>query len=50
MAVAKIAHQDESGLYFDFHSLRCQAATLGGLSLRVVQRLMRHSIRELTDR
>jgi hypothetical protein len=44
---------DESGLFFDFHSLRCQTATLAdaaGVSARVVQRLMRHSSLELTGR
>lgn len=41
------------GEYFDFHALRCQTATLAdaaGVSPRVVQRLMRHSTLELTDR
>jgi Phage integrase family len=53
LAVAGIVYQDASGLYFDFHSLRCQTATLAdaaGVSLRVVQRLMRHSTLELTGR
>jgi integrase len=53
LAVAKIEYQDESGLFFDFHSLRCQTATLAdaaGVSPRVVQRLMRHSTLELTGR
>ncbi len=38
---------------FDFHSLRCQCATLAdqaGVSPRVVQKLMRHSSLELTGR
>ena len=38
---------------FDFHSLRCQTATLldaSGVSPRVAQRLMRHSTPGLTDR
>ena len=53
LAVAGIDHQDDSGLFFDFHSLRCQTATLAdaaGVSPRVVQRLMRHSTLELTGR
>jgi integrase len=53
LAVAGIVYQDASGLYFDFHSLRCQTATLAdaaGVSPRVVQRLMRHSTLELTGR
>ena len=28
LAVAGIAYQDASGLFFDFHSLRCEMATL----------------------
>jgi integrase len=50
---AGIAYEDESGLFFDFHSLRCEMATLAdaaGVSPRVVQRLMRHSSLELTGR
>jgi integrase len=53
LAAAGIAYKDESGLFFDFHSLRCQTATLAdaaGVSPRVVQRLMRHSTLELTGR
>ncbi len=53
LVVAGIAYQDESGLFFDFHSLRCQTATLAdaaGVSPRVVQRLMRHSTLELTGK
>ena len=53
LAVAKIPYQDESGLFFDFHALRCQTATLAdaaGVSPRVVQKLMRHSTLELTGR
>ncbi len=53
LAVAGIEYQDASGLFFDFHSLRCQTATLAdaaGISPRVVQRLMRHSTLELTGR
>ena len=48
-----IVYQDASGLFFDFHSLRCQTATLAdaaGVSPRVVQRLMRHSKLEMTGR
>jgi len=50
---ARIPYCDASGLYFDFHALRCQCATLAdaaGVSPRVVQRLMRHSTLELTGR
>jgi integrase len=53
LAAAGIEYQDASGLFFDFHALRCQMATLAdqaGVSPRVVQRLMRHSSLELTDR
>ena len=53
LAVAGIEYQDASGLFFDFHSLRCQTATLAdaaGVSPRVVQKLMRHSTLELTGR
>ena len=44
---------DAGGLVFDFHSLRCQCATLAdqaGVTPRVVQKLMRHSTLELTGR
>jgi integrase len=50
---AGLPYRDSSGLVFDFHSLRCQTATLAdqaGCSPRVVQRLMRHSTLELTGR
>ncbi len=50
---AGIPYRDEAGCVFDFHSLRCQLATLAdqaGVSPRVVQRLMRHSTLELTGR
>ena len=50
---AGIPYVDASGLFFDFHALRCQTATLAdaaGVSPRVVQRLMRHSSLELTGR
>ena len=50
---AGIPYRDAGGLVFDFHALRCQAATLldaAGVSPRVVQRIMRHSTPGLTDR
>jgi len=50
---AGIPYEDASGLFFDFHSLRCQTATLAdaaGVSPRVVQKMMRHSSLELTGR
>ena len=50
---AGIPYQDASGQFFDFHSLRCQYATLldaVGVSPRVVQTLMRHSSIDLTGR
>jgi hypothetical protein len=53
LQAAGIDYRDASGLVFDFHSLRCQTATLAdqaGCSPRVVQRLMRHSTLELTGR
>jgi hypothetical protein len=53
LGAAGIDYRDASGLVFDFHSLRCQTATLAdqaGCSPRVVQRLMRHSTLELTGR
>ncbi len=53
LAVAGIVYEDASGLFFDFHSLRCQTATLAdqaGISPRVVQKIMRHSRLELTGR
>ena len=53
LEAAGIPYRDASGLFFDFHSLRCQMATLAdaaGISPRVVQRLMRHSSLELTGR
>ena len=46
-------HRISPGKVFDFHSLRCQMATLAdaaGISPRVVQRLMRHSKLEMTGR
>ena len=48
-----IPYRDDAGQVFDFHSLRCQCATLAdqaGVSPRVVQRMMRHSTLELTGR
>jgi len=53
LRAAGIPYCDASGLYFDFHALRCQCAPLAdaeGVSPRVVQRLMRHSSLELTGR
>jgi integrase len=53
LSAAGIPYVDASGLYFDFHSLRCQTATLAdqaGVSPRVVQKIMRHSSLELTGR
>jgi len=53
LEAAGIEYRDASGLVFDFHSLRCEMATLAdaaGVSPRVVQRLMRHSSLELTGR
>jgi hypothetical protein len=50
---AGIAYRDDAGLVYDFHSLRCQLATMAdaaGVSPRVVQKLMRHSTLELTGR
>src|SRR5262249_8296310 len=45
--------RDSAGLVFDFHSLRCELATLAdaaGVTPRVVQRLMRHSKLEMTQK
>ena len=53
LKAAGIPYRDGGGLVFDFHSLRCEMATLAdaaGVSPRVVQRLMRHSTLELTGR
>ena len=53
LAAAGIPYRDSAGLVFDFHSLRCQCATLAdqaGVSPRVAQKLMRHSTLELTGR
>src|SRR5262249_4639891 len=48
-----IPYRDAAGLVFDFHSLRCETATLAdaaGVSPRIVQKMMRHSTLELTGR
>jgi integrase len=53
LAAAGIPYRDAAGLVFDFHSLRCEMATLAdqaGISPRVVQKMMRHSTLELTGR
>ena len=53
LAAAGIPYRDAAGLVFDFHSLRCETATLAdqaGVSPRVVQKMMRHSTLELTGR
>ncbi len=53
LEAAGIPYCDGSGQFLDFHSLRCQTATLAdaaGVSPRVVQKLMRHSSLELTGR
>jgi integrase len=53
LKAADIPYRDASGLVFDFHSLRCETATLAdqaGVSPRVVQKMMRHSSLELTGR
>jgi integrase len=53
LEAAGILYRDAAGLVFDFHSLRCEMATLAdaaGVSPRVVQRMMRHSKLEMTGR
>ncbi len=53
LVAAGIPYRDSAGLVFDFHSLRCQCATLAdqaGVSPRVAQEFMRHSTLELTGR
>ena len=53
LEAAGIPYRDAGGLVFDFHSLRCEMATLAdaaGVSPRVVQQMMRHSTLELTGR
>lgn len=50
---ADIPYKDASGRPFDFHALRGMCATMldaAGVSPRTVQRLMRHSKLEMTDR
>ncbi|MDE2508728.1 MAG: tyrosine-type recombinase/integrase [Planctomycetota bacterium] len=50
---AGIPYRDDAGRVIDFHALRCQCATLAdqaGASPRVVQRLMRHSSFDMTNR
>src|SRR5205823_13720521 len=52
LEAAEIPYETASG-FFDFHSLRCETATLAdaaGVSPRIVQRLMRHSKLEMTGR
>ena len=51
--LAGILYRDQAGRVFDFHALRCRCATLAdqaNISLRVVQRMMRHSSLDLTNR
>ncbi len=53
LGAANIPYKDGAGRPFDFHSLRCMLATMAdqaGVSPRIVQRLMRHSKLEMTDR
>jgi integrase len=53
LKAAGIPYRDAGGLVFDFHSLRCELATLAdaaGVSPRVVQKMMRHSKLEMTGR
>ena len=53
LEAAAIPYEDASGRFFDFHSLRCELATLAdaaGVSPRVVQKMMRHSKLEMTGR
>jgi hypothetical protein len=53
LKAAGIPYRDASGRFFDFHSFRCETATLldvGGVTPRVVQRIMRHSSLDLTGR
>jgi integrase len=53
LQAARIPYVDASCLFFDFHILRCQMATMAdaaGVTPRVVQRFMRHSTLELTGR
>jgi integrase len=53
LKAAGIPYRDAAGLVFDFHSLRCEMATLAdaqGVSLGVTQQRMRHSTSKLTER
>jgi len=53
LEAAGVPYEDASGRFFDFHSLRCELATLAdaaGISPRVVQKMMRHSKLEMTGR
>jgi integrase len=53
LKAAGIPYRDAAGLVFDFHSLRCEMATLAdaaGVSRGVIQGRMRHSSSQLTDR
>jgi integrase len=53
LEAAGIPYRDAAGLVFDFHSLRCEHATLldlAGISPRVAQKKMRHSTLEQTGR
>jgi integrase len=53
LKTAKVPYRDAARRVFDFHSLRCELATLAdaaGVSPRVVQRMMRHSKLEMTGR
>jgi hypothetical protein len=53
LQAAGIPYRDTSGRVLDFHSLRCETATLldaAGMTPRVVQRIMGHSTLELTGR
>lgn len=53
LKTAGIPHQDESGRYVDFHSLRYTWGIFlqrNGVNSRVAMELMRHSDRKLTDK
>jgi integrase len=53
LKAAGIPYRDAAGRVFDYHSLRCELATLAdaaGVSPRVVQTIMRHSKLEMTGR
>jgi integrase len=52
LKAAGIPYQDAAGKFFDFHSLRCELATLAdaaGVSPRVTQKMMRASSLELVS-